>query len=1034
MASGNITKNIKYISSLNDFVNDVKPYHSKLTEIEESIYFSDSMSVKITEDIFRTAISLNSIYSQNIFGNGTAKTIYSLSAPISRGRSEYGVGARVYTVTSSTEYSAADIIGLSARHSSYLAPNSDGILSVSVNHKIHQLGFSVFRSRGVISLDIDSNGGNPRWRETLSPETDWKLPDQRTIEIAPTATSQTWSLIKIDPIATSKILFNGVGLNESTATSIDYQPNINIDPYSLLGATTQTWAITAISTTTFSVVGSVTGAQTDATVGKLYDGQFRFTIPTTKYTFSPGDVFSFSVLSNQPNYLVYGSESGMLAPAAIGIPYDTTYEPATPISFTIPLPRYIGPNGQTGTTFSVGTLNLTFLSPPRVDAEDENFIIRAIDSTTCDVYSSLRGHLPGAIVNQTYADQYVTFMVTGSPNRGDEIRFSVSKKWEFQHRFGHNVFIFGEAQYSSSSTELTSTVTAVTNSDWGSFMNTYAVWNNGFIPEENTPYIFNGVFTASTSGSKILEIAGDNFVKVRVNGTEVATTTNYVSSNEIAVSFNSGTNILSFEVTNSPPAWDPVDNPAGFAATIRDTVVSPILWDTRSNSPYHAISTTATIGKVTSVSSTLHAYASEILLKQYLNDKLYFRTALPSDATTFTASSVIPIMFQSSQSPGEETQSTIKLLNPIAGQNVVGTLTLASNVLSLTNNFVNTFLPLNKPFTIEFEQQGNYVDRLAVKIVDQLIFRLDFPKANKLSFEDLLLATRNLGYDSVVYDVDTPPFSLIYPPDILQNEGFEIIGITTSTYSPSHALMVSGNQIAAFSSLTNSTVIISDIPRSGLYGVTNVVFNGTTTDVVLNRPLTDVAGNTDVIGKRVYTDRSLAISGFDRHLEIISPDPELPLDTSADISTPQICEASVMYDLNYIGPGFDSGAFDSTIFDSPLLNIIGEVIVALPPSFNFGDAGEEELAKNEFLKNKNGCYAVINPSAVGLNNVLLDKAKISYLGENLTVKPKLYLMRDFADTEPYELDITNKFSSSIWKSFTTAFPDLISECILLLVI
>lgn len=893
MASGNITKNIKYISSLNEFVNDVKPYHSKLTEIQENIYFSDSMSVKITEDIFRSAIRLNSVYSQNIFGNGTAKTIYSLTAQLSRGRAEYGVGTRVYTVTSATDYSASDIVGLSASHSSYLAPNSDGILSVSVNQKLCQLGFSAFRSLGVISLDVDSNSGNPQWRETLSPEQDWKLSDPRTIQISPTATSQTWSLIKIDPIVTNKILFNGVGLGESTATSIDYQPIINVDPYSLVGATTQTWTITAISTTTFSVVGSMSGTQSNAVVGQLYDDGFKFTIPTTKYAFSPGDVFSFSVLGIQPNYLVYGSEAGMLTPAAVGIPYDTTYEPTTPISFTIPEPMYIGPNGQTGTIFSVGAFDLTFLSPPKFYAEDENFIIRAIDSTTCDVYSSVRGHLPGAIIGQAYDDAHVNFMVTGSPSRGDEIRFSVSSKWEFKHRFGQNVFIFGEAQY-----QITS-----------------------------------------------------NTASVVVSG----------------------------------------------------------------------------------ISSVLHSTSSEVVIKQYLNDKLYFKTALPSTATTFTASSVVPIMFESAKAPGEETQTTIKLLNPIDGQNTVGTLTLASSVLSLTNNFVNTFLPLNKPFTMEFEQQGNYVDRLAVKIVDQLIFRLDFPKANRLSFEDLLLATRNLGYDSLGYDDQTPPFSIIYPPDVLQNEGFEIIGITTSTYSPAHAVLVSGDQTVAFSSLTNSVVIISDIPRSGLYGVTNVVFNGTNTAVVLNRPLTDAFGNTDVIGKRIYTDRSLAISGYDRHLEILLPDPDLPLDTSTDISTAQIGEAGVMYDLNYVTTGFDSSLFDSTPFD-PALNILGETIITLPPCFMIGDVAEDELARNMFFRNKTGCYAVINPSMIGLNNVLLSKANISYYGADLTTKPKLYLLRNFSDDAPHELDISNKFSSSIWKSFTANFPDLISECILVLVV
>jgi len=889
MASGNTTKNVKYIKALGDFVNDVKPYHSKFTEIEESVYFSDSMNVKITEEVFKTAIRLNSVYTQNIFGNGAAKTVYGMTSQLKRGRSEYGVGSRIYTVTSSEPQAAKDIVGLSTRHSSYYAPNSDGFLSVSVNQKIKQLGHSVFKSHGVISLDIDANGGNPQWRETLSPEAYWQLSSTQTIQISPTATSQTWSLIKIDPIVTNKILFNGIGIGESTATSIDNQPSINLDIDSLIGATSQTWTLTAISTNTFRVVGSVSGTQTNATVGQLYDGQIKFTIPNSQYAYSAGNIFTFTVLGQQPSYLVYGSTTGMLAPATVGVRYDTTYEPATPISFTIQPPKYRGPNGRTGTNFSYGNFDLTFDAPPRFDAEEEVFIIRAIDSGRCDVISSRRGHLPGVVIGQPYVDKYVKFTVTGSPSPNEELRFSVSTERQLPKRFGQDVYIFGECQFSSA--------------------------------------------------------------------------------------------------------------------------------------------------RVIGISSVLHSTASEIQIKQYLNDILYFKTAVSSSATTFTASSIIPIRFEGSPAPGDETKSTIKLLNPVNGEYTAGTLTLATNVLSLTNNFVNTFLPLNKPCTIEFEQQGNYVDRVSVKIVDQLIFRLDLPKANRLTFDDFLLATRNLGYDSVAYGESTPPFSVIYPPDVSQNEGFQIIGITTTTFEPAHALYVAGNQVAAFSSLTNSVAIIADIPRSGLYGVTNAVFNGTSTAVVVNRPLTDANGVTDVIGKRIYVDRSLAVSRYDRHLEIILPDPDLPLDNTDDISSAQMAEATVIYDLNYssTSTGFDSSLFDSTPFDSGEY-IFGDVIVSLPQSFNFADSADEELALNPLFTYKTGCYAVINPAEVGLNNVLLAAAKIDYRGETLTTVPKLYLLRNFSDTAPYELSLVNRFASSTWKSFSTIFPAVLSECILVLVV
>lgn len=1031
MASGNTTKNVKYIKALGDFVNDVKPYHSKFTEIEESVYFSDSMNVKISEEGFKTAIRLNSVYTQNIFGNGAAKTVYGMATQLKRGRSEYGAGSRIYTVTSSEPQAAKDIVGLSTRHSSYYAPNSDGFLSVSVNQKIKQLGHSVFKSHGVISIDVDANSGNPQWRETLTPESYWKLSTTQTIQISPTATSQTWSLIKIDPIVTNKILFNGIGIGESTATSVNNQPSINLDIDSLIGATSQTWTLTAISTNTFNVVGSVSGTQPNATVGQFYDGQIKFTIPNSQYSYSVGNNFTFTVLGQQPSYLVYGSTTGMLAPATVGVPYDTTYEPATPISFTISAPIYRGPNGRTGTNFSYGNFDLTFDAPPRFDAEEEVFLIRAIDSGRCDVVSSLRGHLPGVVIGQPYVDKYVKFTLTGFPSPNEELRFAVVTERRLPKRFGQDVYIFGECQFSSTTSSLAS---LITNPGWGLFMNTYAVWNNGFVPEENTPYTFTGVFTASTAGTKLLQIAGDNSVKVYVNGNQVATTTNFISADEITVSFNSGSNILTFEVTNNPPEWDSLLNPIAFAAVIRDNISSPILWDTRSNPTYQIVGTTTT-NRVTGISSVLHSTASAVQIKQYLNDVLYFKTAVSSSATTFTASSIIPIRFEGSPAPGDETKTTIKLLNPVNGEYTAGTLTLATNVLSLTNNFVNTFLPLNKPCTIEFEQQSNYVDRVSVKIVDQLVFTIDLPKANRLSFDDFLLATRSLGYDSLAYGESTPPFSVIYPPDISQNEGYEIIGITTSTFAPSHALYVAGNQVSVFSSLTNSVAIIADIPRSGLYGVTNAVFDGTSTAVVVNRPLTDANGTTDVIGKRIYVDRSLAVSRYDRHLEIILPDADLPLDNTDDISSAHMSEASIVYDLNFVSTsgGYDSVSYDSTPFDAGR-EIFGDVIISLPQSFNFADSADEELGLNPLFTYKTGCYAVVDRGSIGLSSVKLVNAKIDYRGETLTSMPKLYLLRNFSDTAPYELSLVNRFASSSWKSFSTTLPLGIEEPSFILVL
>ena len=62
-------------------------------------------------------------------------------------------------------------------------------------------------------------------------------------------------------------------------------------------ATAQNWAVTATSSTTFSVVGSVTGTQSPATVGTLYttpDG-ISFTITAGSTAFTIGDEFTWSI-------------------------------------------------------------------------------------------------------------------------------------------------------------------------------------------------------------------------------------------------------------------------------------------------------------------------------------------------------------------------------------------------------------------------------------------------------------------------------------------------------------------------------------------------------------------------------------------------------------------------------------------------------------------------------------------------------------------------------------------------------------------
>lgn len=70
MANNNfLNTNSKYVGSLVSYLNDTKPYHSKLTEIAEEYQFFDTMAVKITEKtIVRTKVNPAWLY--NFFSSG----------------------------------------------------------------------------------------------------------------------------------------------------------------------------------------------------------------------------------------------------------------------------------------------------------------------------------------------------------------------------------------------------------------------------------------------------------------------------------------------------------------------------------------------------------------------------------------------------------------------------------------------------------------------------------------------------------------------------------------------------------------------------------------------------------------------------------------------------------------------------------------------------------------------------------------------------------------------------------------------------
>ncbi len=130
----------------------------------------------------------------------------------------------------------------------------------------------------------------------------------------------------------------------------------------------------------------------------------------------------------------------------------------------------------------------------------------------------------------------------------------------------------------SSYNAVTSSTTAALNSQvdfypvsldyaWGNFMNNYAVWS----PNGNGDYY--RAFYAPMAGVYTIEYSADNYLAFYIDGSLIATTTDFSSSAIVRTTLTIGTKRLRFIAEN-------YGGPAGWAVTIRDPN-GTLVWDTR---------------------------------------------------------------------------------------------------------------------------------------------------------------------------------------------------------------------------------------------------------------------------------------------------------------------------------------------------------------------------------------------------------------------------------------------------------------------
>lgn len=589
-------KSTDYINGLIGYILDIKPYHSKLSEVVEEYHFDDAFTV-LMQDQHSIRAKLSSIWCSEYYSDGN-RVLYKLPAPIVRPR--YANEDSFHLYEGVTQHDN-QILNLTSTHSAYQPADNDGELWVKVEGNAKLEGLDYYVSKGIFSFYTKTESGTRQWIEKIlldsgfnwwrnspvwNPAPNWAPPFYEGISINPTAPDETWSLIKINPITYTRPIFvsGTLGLNDHyywgydianydsggddidcvtdgpdadnyyvsggyyagelyddrvhcfdlvnlnltiidpnaptelwtvtaitattfsvvgsvsgpqanatlnvlynngiisftiSATNPVFQaipgidvfyfyvtnpaPFINLHPVISWNCPAQTWNIVAINATTFSVIGSVSGPQANATVNVAYNnGLISFTIYSGSYVFQLNDTYTFNVIDPRPSYLVHGSVSGMQKPAIVGTPYNNGK-----IAFILKYPDYkldtlnplIGPMDfgypdriSTIVTFGVphllsGTAYILFPEPPRFYAINETIKLKVITPTTISVVSSYRGMLKGAQLDVPYYDDYIAFTISGTLIPGLEYSLEVVPH-AYDLYFGKHLTIFGETQFS----------------------------------------------------------------------------------------------------------------------------------------------------------------------------------------------------------------------------------------------------------------------------------------------------------------------------------------------------------------------------------------------------------------------------------------------------------------------------------------------------------------------------------------------------------------------------------------------------------
>lgn len=227
------------INSIEDYVLDIKPYHSKLSEVIVEFAFFDDVNVHITESHSIQAL-MSSIWSSDYISNPiTSSTRYQLRAPFSNPTFFHNLNSfdgSTYLDGTLSEFNYK-LFNKRFREDTKLV-RKNGIPQLE--------GHDYFQTKGAYSFTILPDQKFVQTSEFPFPTRNVRNSGDK-IEIYPTAPQEKWSLVKINPVGYSRPKMKLVNV-----------PSILLSDFSDLITDTE-FTVTCISPGVFEITGDVIG-------------------------------------------------------------------------------------------------------------------------------------------------------------------------------------------------------------------------------------------------------------------------------------------------------------------------------------------------------------------------------------------------------------------------------------------------------------------------------------------------------------------------------------------------------------------------------------------------------------------------------------------------------------------------------------------------------------------------------------------------------------------------------------------------------